>query len=516
MKNSGARRWWALGAVSLAVLAVGLDGTVLSVALPTLSKALKASESDLQWFTSIYLLVLAASMLPVGILGDRYGKKKVLLISLAFFGLGSAASGYSTSVWEFMAARVLMGIAGAGVIVMAISALTVLFAKEERPKAVGVWSAANFLSLPLGPILGGWLLTHYWWGWVFLINVPVAVIGLVAGAVLIPESRSLERPSVDLVGVTSSAAGLVALMYGLIEAGQHGWSNVVALLFIFVGLVILVGFFGWERRLTGQPAGEPLLDLALFDSRSFTWGVILAAFVILSMFGVLFTMPQFFQGVLGTNPIGSGLRLLPMMAGLVMGAIPAAKLASRLGSKVVTTAGFVLLAAGLFIGSTTSARSSSVFIMCWMALFGLGIGIAIATSSSAALVELTEDRSGVGSAVLQAVNKTGAPLGAAILGSVLSAGYLAHLNLSGLPASAAAAVRQSVFGGVAVAQQLHSTALLASVRSAFASGMDGALLVSGGIALIGAVLSALFLPQTNVSLQAKHASTSKEEEPVGI
>jgi Na+/melibiose symporter-like transporter len=321
---------------------------------------------------------------------------------------------------------------------------------------------------------------------------------------------------VDLVGVTSSAAGLVALMYGLIEAGQHGWSNVVALLFIFVGLVILVGFFGWERRLTGQPAGEPLLDLALFDSRSFTWGVILAAFVILSMFGVLFTMPQFFQGVLGTNPIGSGLRLLPMMAGLVMGAIPAAKLASRLGSKVVTTAGFVLLAAGLFIGSTTSARSSSVFIMCWMALFGLGIGIAIATSSSAALVELTEDRSGVGSAVLQAVNKTGAPLGAAILGSVLSAGYLAHLNLSGLPASAAAAVRQSVFGGVAVAQQLHSTALLVSVRSAFASGMDGALLVSGGIALIGAVLSALFLPQTNVSLQAKHASTSKEEEPVGI
>ena len=479
MKDVGARRWWALGAVSLAVLAVGLDGTVLSVALPTLSKALHASELDLQWFTSIYLLVLAASMLPAGLLGDRYGKKKVLLISLAFFGLGSAASGYSTSVAEFMAARVLMGMAGAGIIVMAISALTVLFAKEDRPKAVGVWSAANFLSLPIGPILGGWLLTHYWWGWVFLINVPVAVIGLAAGAVLIPESRLLRRPSVDVVGVTSSAAGLVALMYGLIEAGQHGWGNVVALLFIFIGLAALVGFFGWERRLTRRPGGEPLLDLSLFRSRSFTWGVILAAFVVLSMFGVLFTMPQFFQGVLGTNPIGSGLRLLPLMAGLVAGAIPAAKLASVLGAKVVTTAGFVFLAAGLFIGSTTSVNSSGIFILSWMALLGLGIGIAIATSSSAALVELTEERSGVGSAVLQAVNKTGAPLGAAILGSVLSAGYLAHLNLSGLSASAAIAVRQSVFGGVAAARQLHSKALLASVRAAFADGMDRALLVSG-------------------------------------
>jgi len=320
---------------------------------------------------------------------------------------------------------------------------------------------------------------------------------------------------VDVAGVTSSAAGLVALMYGLIEAGQHGWSNVGALLFIFVGIVILAGFFVWERRLTRRPGGEPLLDLALFNSRSFTWGVILAAFVILSMFGVLFTMPQFFQGVLGTNPIGSGLRLLPLMAGLVVGAIPAAKLASILGAKVVTTAGFVLLAAGLFIGSKTSASSSGVFIMCWMALLGLGIGIAIATSSSAALVELTEERSGVGSAVLQAVNKTGAPLGAAILGSVLSAGYLAHLNLSGLSASAATAVRQSVFGGVAVAQQLHSTSLLTSVRVAFASGMDRALLVSGGIALIGAVLSALFLPQTNVSLESKDNDTRKKEESIG-
>ena len=194
MRDLGTRKWWALGAVSLAVMTVGLDGTVLSVALPTLSGALHASESDLQWFSSGYLLVLAAAMLPAGLLGDRYGRKKVMLFALGMFGVGSAACAYSTSVVEFLAARLLVGLAGAGVIVMAITALTVLFSKEERPKAVGVWAAANFLALPIGPILGGWLLTNYWWGWVFLINVPVALIGMAAVAALVPESRASERP----------------------------------------------------------------------------------------------------------------------------------------------------------------------------------------------------------------------------------------------------------------------------------------------------------------------------------
>src|ERR1022692_833189 len=226
MKDPGRRRWWALGAMSLAILAVGVDGTVLSVALPTLSKALHASESDLQWFSSGYFLVLAAAMLPAGLLGDRYGHKKVLLIFLGLFGLGSLACAYSTSVGEFLAARVLLGLAGAGIIVMAISALTVLFNKEERPKAVGIWAAANFLALPIGPILGGWLLTNFWWGWVFLLNVPVAIVGLVAVLVLVPESRAPERPGIDLLGIILSSGGLAVLTYGFIQAGVNGWSSV--------------------------------------------------------------------------------------------------------------------------------------------------------------------------------------------------------------------------------------------------------------------------------------------------
>ncbi len=210
MSNLGNRRWWALGALTLAVLAVGLDATVLSVALPTLATVLHASESDLQWFSSGYLLALAAAMLPAGLLGDRYGRKKVLLRALALFGAGSAACAYAPSAGAFIAARVVLGVAGAGIIVMALSALTVLFTEEERPRAVGIWAAANFLALPLGPILGGWLLTHYWWGWVFLMNVPVALMGLGATFALVPESRAPERPGLDPVGMIASTAGLNA------------------------------------------------------------------------------------------------------------------------------------------------------------------------------------------------------------------------------------------------------------------------------------------------------------------
>jgi EmrB/QacA subfamily drug resistance transporter len=496
--------------VSLGVLAVGLDGTVLTVALPTLAKSLHASESDLQWFTSGYFLVLAAAMLPAGLLGDRFGHKKVLAIAIGLFGLGSIACAFSTSVGEFLAARVLLGLAGAGVVVMAISALTVLFSKEERPKAVGIWAAANFLSLPIGPILGGWMLSHFWWGWVFLINAPVAAIGVVALLTLVPESRAADRPGFDGVGIVLSIAGLVALTYGLIEAGEQGWSNATALVVMFVGVVVLVGFGAWERIVSRRPGGQPLLDLSLFRSASFTWGVILAAFAVLAMIGVLFTMPQYFQGVVGTDAMGSGLRLLPVILGLVLGAVPAERVVRVAGAKVVAAAGFVLLAVGLFVGSTTGVTSSVAFIAIWMGVAGMGLGLALSTSTSAALVELSEERSGVGSAVLQAVNKVGGPLGTAILGSALSSIYLSRLVLTGLPATAASAVKQSVFAGVAVAQEVGSASLLHIVRTAFTDGMDMALLVSAGIAAVGLVLTVVFLPRSN-TVQDNRVMRSVEE-----
>lgn len=510
----GTRKWWALGALSMAILAGGVDGTILSVALPTLSAALHASESDLQWFSSGYFLVLAAAMLPAGFLGDRYGQKLVLLISLGVFGLGSTACAYSTSAPEFMVARVTIGLGGAGIIVMSVSALTVLFSKEERPRAIGIFGAATFVAFPIGPILGGWLLTHYWWGWVFLINVPVTIIGFVAVFFLLPRARLSSRPSLDLVGMVTSAAGLVLLTYGLIKAGQVGWSDVGALLLMFAGVAALIGFFVWERRMTRRPDGRPLLDLTLFASDSFTWGVILAAVPVLAMLGVLFTMPQYFQGVLGTNAMGSGLRLLPLVAGLMIGTLPAARVVQIVGAKVAVTVGFTLLAAGLFIGSLTTTGSSGLFVGAWMALVGVGTGLAMVTTMSAALVELTEEKSGVGSAVLQAVNKTGGPLGIAILGSVLSAGYLARLNLSHLPMAAAVAVRGSIFGGVMVAHKFHSPSLLRSVQSAFVHGMVNALLVSAGIAVVGAILTVIFLPSANAVGQTNPPTADRASDGV--
>jgi MFS transporter, DHA2 family, multidrug resistance protein len=498
-RSLGARRWWALGALNLAVLAVGVDATVLSVALPTLAGALHASESDLQWFSSSYLLVLAASMLPAGLLGDRYGRKKVMLASLALFAVGSAACAFAPSSNAFIAARVLVGCAGAGIIVMSLAAITVLFSRQERPRAVGIWAAANFIALPVGPILGGWLLTHYWWGWVFLINVPVALLGLIATVVLVPESRASQRPGLDPVGVAVSVAGLVTLTYGLVDAGRHGWSDVGALFAIACGVGMLVGFFAWERRLSRRAGGQTLIDLTLFRSPSYTWGVILSAIAVFAMIGVLFTMPQYFQGVLGANAMGSGLRLLPLIGGIVLGAAPADRVARLLGAKVAVALGFAMLAAGLLLGAGTGVGSSGGFVAAWMALVGVGMGLAMATATSAALSELSQERSGVGSAALQALNKMGGPLGTAILGSVISSAYLARLNVFGLPASAAKATRQSIFGAVAVAHRIDSPVLLDSARTAFVHGMDLALVVSAGAALAGAVLAVIFLPRTSAS-----------------
>jgi EmrB/QacA subfamily drug resistance transporter len=511
-RGLGARRWWALGALNLAVLAVGLDGTVLSVALPTLAGALHASESDLQWFSSGYLLVLAASMLPASVLGDRYGRKKVLLYSLALFAVGSGACAAASSSAEFIAARVLLGFAGAGIIVMSLAAITTLFSEQERPRAIGIWAGVNFLALPIGPILGGWLLTNYWWGWVFLLNVPVALVGLLAAFRLLPEARAHERPRLDLVGVGASVVGLVALVYGLIQAGEHGWSSPAAVLEMVAGVGVLALFLAWETRLSRRPDGQPLVDVVLFRSRSYTWGVILAAVAIFAMIGVLFTMPQYFQGVLGTSAMGSGVRLLSLIGGLLLAAVSAAPIARLVGAKITAAVGFAILAAGLLIGTATGVGSSGAFIAAWMAIVGIGMGLAMATSISAALSELSEEQSGVGSAVLQAINKV--PLGTAVLGSVLSSAYLTRLNVFPLPASAASAARESIFGAVVVAHKLHSSVLLASARMAFVHGMDLALLVAGCTAVLGVVLTAVFLPRTSAEIESSTVGSSDTVTPL--
>ncbi|HET7419757.1 MAG TPA: MFS transporter [Candidatus Dormibacteraeota bacterium] len=494
MSSIGNKRWLALAATTLAVLAVSLDVTVLSVALPTLAGALKASESDLQWFSSGYALTLAAGMLPAGVLGDRFGRKRILLASLVLFGAGSVLCAYSVNPAQFIAGRVLLGAAGVSIVVMALSVLTVLFAEDERPRAVGVWAAANFIALPVGPIFGGWLLTNFWWGWIFLMNVPVAVLGLIAVALLVPESRSPEKPAIDPAGMVLSSTGLVAVTYGLIELGRNGWTDPPSLAVAVGGVLVIVAFFVWERYLTDRPGGRPLIDLALFGNRGFTWGMILAALGGLALIGMVFTLPQYSQGVLGLDPEGSGVRLLPIIGGLIAGAVPADRVAQRIGGRVTVATGFAITVAGLLLGATTSLDSGTWFQIAWLAIVGLGMGVGFATAASAALKQVPSEKSGVASALLQAMQKVGAPFGSAILGSVLVTVYQSNLDLQGVPSGVAATVKLSVFAGVEVAGRLHSSTLLLSVRHAFVQGMDAALVVSAGFAAVAVVLALIFLP----------------------
>jgi EmrB/QacA subfamily drug resistance transporter len=477
----------------LSVLAVGLDATVLSVALPTLASALHASETDLQWFSSGYLLVLAAAMLPAGLLGDRIGRKRVMVGSLLLFALASAGCAVSRTPGEFIAARVALGCAGAPLIVMAISALTVLFTEKERPRAVGVWAAVNFLALPIGPILGGFLLTHAWWGWVFLMNVPVALLGLLAVVFLVPESRSEETPGLDPVGIGVSAAGLVGLTYGLIQAGEYGWGTVNAIAPMVLGIALLAAFFPWERSLERR-GRQTLVDLELLRSRAFSGGVVILAVASVAMVGALFTLPQYFQGIVGTDPMGSGIRLLPMIGGLILGALPSDRITARFGPRVTISGGFAVIGAALLLGSTTSLGTGSGFTAVWVAIFGLGIGLVFAPTATTALSQISAERSGVGSGALQALNKLGGPLGAAVFGSVLSTVYVAQVPLAGLPATLAAAMRSSLVGGLAVARGLGSAPLAQGVRIAFVHGMDAALLASIGFAALGIVLTVVLMP----------------------
>jgi MFS transporter, DHA2 family, multidrug resistance protein len=490
----GTRRWWALGALNLVVLAVALPATILSIALPTLAPALHANAADLQWFVSAYTLVLAAGVLPGGLLGDRYGRKKMLLVALVMYAAGSVLAAAATTPGVFIAAQAVLGLGAALVIPLVLSGIAVLFTAEERPRAVGIWAAANFVALPLGPIVGGWVLSNLWWGWVFLMNLPVIALAIVAVVVLLPESRSAEPPALDPLGMLTSSVGLGVLTYGLIRAGQDGWGSARALATMLGGLALLVAFGLWERALDRRAPGRTLVDLSLFGSARFTWGTITAGLGVFAFFGLLFATPQYFQAVLGTDAMGSGLRLLPLLGGMMVGAGLADRVAVRVGAKITVAAGFAILGAALLVATATTVTTGYGLTATWIAIGGAGAGLALATASSAALATISAERSGVASALMQAVQKLGTPLAAATLGSVLNAGYASGLDVSGLPARAADALRDSVYSGVAVAERLGSPDLLRNVRTAFVDGFEQMLWASIAVAALGLVLTLAFLP----------------------
>ena len=511
-----ARRWWALVAIAASVLVVGLDLTVLNLALPTMAVSLHASTGDLQWIADAYSLVLAALILPAGLLGDRYGRKRMLLVALVIFGASSLACSYATSTGELIAARAVLGIGAAAIFPLALSVLPVLFDQEERQRAVAAIAGATMLSFPIGPIVGGFLLDHFWWGSVFLINVPVVVLALVAVTLLLPESRSARRPTIDLAGLFVSTAGLVALTYGFIKAGQDGWSD--AALALIVGGVGVLALLPWVEREVSRRGGQPLADLRLFRSAGFRWGTILATAVSFAMFGIFFALPQYFQDVRGADALGSGLRLLPMVGGMLAGMIAGTRLqaprrgggAAPAGPSAVVAVGYLLMAAAMVLGAFTTLASSIGYTLGWVALAGFGLGMVMPAAMGAALGALSAERSGAGSALLTAMRQVGSTIGVAVLGTVISNNYSSGVAsaAAGLPAQAADAVRSSVGAGVAAAGKLGSATLLDTVRSAFVHGMDAMLWTCGGIAVACAILALLFLPRrTETAEPADEASS---------
>jgi EmrB/QacA subfamily drug resistance transporter len=477
---SSSRRWWALGALMICMLTLGLDGTILNVALPTLATEIGAGTSALQWIVDAYILVFAGLLLPMGALGDRLGRKRVLMAGLAFFLVASIAAAYVTGPEPLIAARALMGLGSAIMTPMAMAMLPVIFPPEQRARAISIIAAAMGLGVPLGPIVGGWLLDHFWWGSIFLVNVPVAVIGLVGAAFFIAESRDPRSRPVDLVGGMLSTAGLVSAVYGVIEAPRRGWDDSQVLVALGIGLVLLAVFGIWERR-----HAYPMIDLELFRRPRFLWGTLTATVGTFGLFGLLFTMPQYFQAVEGTDAFATGLRLLPLMGGLVLGAGGADRIVARIGSRIPVVAGLIVIGAALVVGATTQLGTPYGFAAGWLAAVGFGVGLSLAPAMDAVLGELPPDQAGSGTALTMTLRQVGGALGIALLGSVLASAFTARYAGPG---------SESVSSAVALAAAHHDPSMLASAEAAYVHAMDVVLLVCAGVCLLCALGAAVALP----------------------
>ena len=528
----GTRKWLVLIALALSVLVVGIDLTVLNVALPTIGPDLHASTSDLQWFTDAYSLVLAAALLPVGVLGDRIGRKTMLIAGLLLFCATSAACAYATDSGTLIAVRAVLGLGAAPIVPLAMAMLPVLFEPEERPKAIAVMMTATMLGFPLGPVLGGWLLNHFWWGSVFLINVPVALIAVLAVALLMPQSANPHPGRFDAFGAVLTSVGLVGVTYGVVEAGSDGWSSASSWAPLAAGLAVLIGFVYHETRVIAAGRTEPLVDLALFRSRHFTWGTVLATFISFAMFGIMFTMPLYFQDVAGSDSLITGVKMLPMIGGLTVGGALAARLqtpraprgggAQRAlaGFRSVVALGFAIIVVGLGLGTRTGAATGEGYAALWFVLFGFGLGFALPAATNAALSALSKERSGVGSAVIMTLRQVGGTIGVALLGTVLGSVYRSRLDTTSAAAALPGATRgeagQSVTAGVALAQKAGDAGLLQAVRDSFVHAMSDTLVVCTAIAVLGTLLAVLFLPgrggAPSTSIPSSRANAHDPEE----
>jgi EmrB/QacA subfamily drug resistance transporter len=487
-----ARRWWMLGVACLSVLVVALDLTILNIALPSISAALHASTGDLQWIVDAYSLAFAAVMLPAGLAGDRFGRRRLLLAGLAVFLVASAWCALSVSAGELIAARAVMGL-GAGIVLpLSLAVVSAAFSDAERPRAIGIVTAAVAAGLPLGPVLGGVLLQHFSWHSVFWINVPAICLTLAAGAVLVPESRNPAAPPLDVPGVLLPAGAVACLVWGVIGGPERGWTAPATWALLTGAAGLLAAFLAREHR-----AAHPLIDRQLVADRRFTWGTAATVAVSVALFGNMFTVPQYLQSVAGDDPVSAGLRLLPLMGGLLVAGGAASPAARAAGTRVTVAAGLALLAGGLTVLSQVHPATGYAVVAAGLALCGLGTGTSIAAAMDAVMAAAGGDDAGAGAALNSTPRQAGGAIAVAVLGSVLSASYARALDpaLAALPAADAATARASITQAAQLASRLPAgPAVRAAAGSAYLHGMSIVMLICAAIAVLAALTSLRYLP----------------------
>jgi EmrB/QacA subfamily drug resistance transporter len=488
-----AGRWWMLGVTCLSVAAVAVDLTILNIALPAISAALHAGNGDLQWLNDSYALVFAGIILAAGLIGDRVGRKRLLLAGLAVFLAASLWCALSASAGELIAARAVLGL-GAGIVFpLSLAVVPAAFGDDERPTAIAVLTAATAVALPLGPVLGGLLLQHFSWHSVFWINVPAAGVALAAGAVLMPESRSPDPAPLDIPGALLSTAAIVCLVWGFINGPEHGWTTVPTWGLLAGSAVLLAAFALRERS-----AAHLLVDPALLRDRRFAGGTAAAVAVSVALYGILYFFPQYLQSVADDDPVSAGLRLLPMMAGLMVAGGAAGPAARAAGTRLTVAAGLALLAGGLVMLSQVHLATGYPFAAAGLALCGLGTGASMAAAMDAVMAASGGDEAGTGASVTFALRQVGGAIAIAVLGSVLSTAYARDLRpaLAALPAPDAATARSSVTLAVQVAGRLPSggPALRAAAGTAYLHGLGTVMLVCAAVAAVAVLTSLRYLP----------------------
>ncbi len=502
------RRWWTLAVLSLSLVIIGLDNTILNVAIPTLQQDLSATASQLQWMVASYVLVFAGLLLTMGAVGDRFGRAKALVIGLVIFGGGSAVAAFTDSATQLIAARAVMGIGGALIMPATLSIITDVFPREERGRAIGIWAAVAGLGIGVGPVVGGALLENFWWGSVFLINVPIVIGALVLGYFLVPASRDPSSTPLDIWGAATSMVAVSALVYGIIEGPDYGWTATRVMIAFGLSLVFGLLFLFIERR-----TEHPMLNLDYFKNRRFSGGATAISIAFFSLFGVIFLLTQYLQFVQGYSALEAGLRTAPIAIGMVIGAATSPRLVERFGTTRVVTFGLLVLGGVLTIFTTFGVDTGYWVIGTAIIALSYGMGNIMAPSTDAVMGAVPVSKAGVASATNDVTRQVAGAIGVAVVGSAFNSAYATNMAtaVAQLPPDLAAGASNSIGAARQIAANLPGnagSALFGAAQQAFVDAMGSAILVAVGVALLGAVLVTLFMPAEHEAEIIEHGSGS--------